>query len=83
MKIVYSRKAADYFSQLPQDAQRRISKKMRFYADQVNPLEYAKKLKGFELYRFRVGDYRLIFEASRQTILIVDVRKRDDVYRDL
>jgi len=44
------------------------------------------KLKGTEnLYRIRVGDYRIVYEfnASEQIILIHYVRHRSEVYRDL
>jgi len=53
-----------------------------------NPLEKAKKLSGiFEgLYRYRVGDYRAIFQMdnSGKTIVvsILKIKHRKDVYKN-
>lgn len=43
-----------------------------------------KKLKGSDdLFRHRVGDYRIIFQidSSKQTILVLRIRHRREVYR--
>lgn len=56
---------------------------MSFFAEQPDPLRSAKKLKGYDLYRFRVGDYRIVFEVVQHIVLIVTILKRDDAYKDL
>jgi mRNA interferase RelE/StbE len=46
----------------------------------------SKKLKGTEdLYRIRVGDYRVIYtiESKRLVVLVVNVGNRRDIYRSL
>jgi len=46
----------------------------------------SKKLKGSEeLYRIRVGDYRVVYQIDYEhlRILVVNVGNRRDVYRDL
>lgn len=44
-----------------------------------------KKLKGEfkELYRFRIGDFRLFYKVSEETVIvfIVDIESRKDVYK--
>lgn len=42
-----------------------------------------KKLKGREGWRIRVGDYRVLYEIddARQTVLIVHIGHRRDIYR--
>lgn len=43
-----------------------------------------KKLKGAEnLYRFRVGDYRILYHVKKQelTVLVIKIGHRKDVYR--
>ena len=48
--------------------------------------ESVKKLKGSDnLYRIRVGDYRVIFEIDdeEKTVLIVYIRHRKEAYRRL
>jgi len=32
-------------------------------------------------YRFRVGDYRVLFEVEKETIVIYRIRHRREVYR--
>lgn len=63
MKIFYTDKAARQLEDLPRAAQKRIVAKMRFYADSDNPLKFAKRLTDYHEgeFRFRVGDYRLLF----------------------
>ena len=41
-----------------------------------------KKLKGSEdLFRIRVGDYRVIYEIRQDVVVIVGVRHRSEAYR--
>jgi mRNA interferase RelE/StbE len=48
-----------------------------------DPFRYVKKLSGSDLYRLRVGDYRVIMsiERGRMTVFVVDVGHRKGVYR--
>ncbi len=50
-----------------------------------NPLIEAKKLQGnFDgLYRYRVGNYRVIFEINNNKIYILKIKHRRDIYRRL
>ncbi len=43
------------------------------------------KLKGSGLYRIRLGDYRIVYDIQEEkvTILVVNVRHRKEIYRDL
>ncbi len=67
-------------------ARRRILNKLTFFSVQKNPLKYAKKLTNFYFgnYRFRVGDYRVIFDLSKDStitiLLILRVKHRREVY---
>lgn len=64
----------------------RIINKLEFFAQQPNPLLYAKRLYNFDgaEYRFRIGDYRVLFDVDNKrniTILIIlAVRHRREVY---
>jgi mRNA interferase RelE/StbE len=42
-----------------------------------------KKLKGYELYRVRVGSYRVIYHFDETTIFVTIIDKRDVVYKNL
>jgi mRNA interferase RelE/StbE len=42
-----------------------------------------KKLKGYEYYRVRVGNYRIIYHFDDTTIFVTIINKRDVVYKNL
>jgi len=48
-----------------------------------DPFSFVKKLKGFDLYRLRVGDYRVIMSIERNKLLIfvLEVGHRSAIYR--
>ena len=72
----------DIDKSLPTAIQKRIAKKMRFYVDQKDPLRFAKRLTEPREgeFRFRVGDYRIIFDVVDKKIFVLAVKRRDDAY---
>jgi mRNA interferase RelE/StbE len=52
---------------------------------QAKPTHYADPLKGIDLWRLRVGDYRVLFDLyqGNQEIHVVKIGHRDNFYRDL
>ncbi len=67
---------------LPRDVQRRILKHIEDLADDPRP-PGVKKLSGAEdLYRIRIGDYRVIYQIRDKVLLVVVVRigHRGDIY---
>ena len=74
------------FAALDSVVKRRIVAKMRFFAAQQNPLRFAERLHGalFGQYRFRVGDYRILFDIDRKGIItilvILRIRHRREAY---
>ena len=82
MQIFYTDRAAKELAGLPHGIQKRIAIKMRFYALQNNSLRFAERLAGGRggEYRFRVGDYRLVFDVINKNIYILKIGKRDEVY---
>lgn len=83
MEIFYTNKAANQLKNLPYLIQKRIITKMRFYAEQNDPLKFAKRLTDYYEgeYCFRVGDYRLIFDVKEGSIYILKIDKRDKIYK--
>lgn len=61
----------------------RLLKKLAFYVNTGNPLKYADKLRDKRLgeYRFRINEYRIIFDMQDGIILVLKVRHRKDIYR--
>ena len=66
--------------------QKRIANKLRFFIKDGDPLGYAKKIKDNRLgnYRFRVGDYRIIFDVNDKgeivVLMVLRVKHRKEVY---
>lgn len=83
MKLHYTQAAFDQLAELPIKTRERVAAKVDFYAGQRDPLKFAQHLSGYVAYRFRVGDFRIIFEVVAGTIVIMAIVKRDKAYRDL
>ena len=87
-KLQLTKKAKNDFVALEKNAQERIADKLRFFIAQKNPLVYAKKLRSSQLgtYRYRIGDYRAIFDIDGGgkiiILLILRVKHRKEVYRN-
>lgn len=83
--VEFTRKAARQFKKLSKNIQVRIS-------SQIDKLSFdprlpgSKKLTGQEeIYRIRVGDYRVLYkiEEDKLVILVVEVGHRREIYRSL
>lgn len=83
MKIFYSSTAERQLEVLPKAVQKRIALKMRWFASQTDPLAHAKRLVGYNAYRFRIGDMRIVFSVSGNSIYVLLIMKRDSAYKDL
>lgn len=48
-----------------------------------NPLSHAKRLTSPKIgtYRFRVGNYRIIFDINKNNIILLRIGHRRDIYR--
>ena len=65
-------------------ARRRIADAIDDLASDPRPHGYAKLVGDDELYRVRVGDYRIVYkiEDNRLIVLVVRVGHRKDIYRE-
>ncbi len=82
MKIHYTAHAIENLQQLPQIIQKRIAKKMRFYASASDQLRFAKRLTNSDEgeWRFRIGEHRVFFDVVKDTIYILSIKDRRDSY---
>lgn len=86
-KVLYTNSARRDLSELPKQLAGRIIKKIDYFRQQKNPILFAKRLTNFAygMYRFRVGDYRIIFDLAKKgqitILLILNVKHRKEVYR--
>lgn len=58
----------------------RTYKKLCFFASQQNPLRFAKRVSNTPYFRFRIGDYRILFEMYDDSIHIAKIERRDKAY---
>ena len=83
-RIELSRAAKKFLDGL-RDAKlsRRFSKVIQSLAENPRPPDSLKLQGNEELYRVRVGDYRIIYQIQDAvlTVLVVDVGHRGDIYR--
>lgn len=83
-QIEFSKGAKKQFKKLPLDIQKRVAVKIDELSIEPRPNK-AKKLQGNEnLYRIRVGDYRIVYEIKDNILLVtvIKVRHRSEVYKN-
>ena len=70
---------------LPRAVQQRVATKILALADESRPTGCVKLTGYSNLYRLRVGDYRIVYEVHDKDslVIIVLVAHRREVYRDL
>ncbi|OGG59369.1 hypothetical protein A3C89_02600 [Candidatus Kaiserbacteria bacterium RIFCSPHIGHO2_02_FULL_50_50] len=83
MNVQYREKALAQLLKLSLTERKRILDKIDFFAEQEQPLDFAKRLTGHESYRFRIGNYRAIFDIEEGEIVVLLVVKREGAYRNL
>lgn len=68
---------------LHKDIQIRIIEKLDFFCAQDDPVDFAEPLTRSDLgqYRFRIGDYRVSFDVENETLVILDIDHRKDIYK--
>lgn len=78
----FTRHAERQLRQFPVDVQRRIIQKIIHYINTGNPLHFADTIEGVhgKVYRFRVGDTRVIFDWSNGHILVTKISLRSRAY---
>jgi mRNA interferase RelE/StbE len=82
-RIEFTPAAVRQLGSLPVKIQRRVSSKIEALAADPR-LAGCRKLKGAEdIYRVRVGNYRLLYQVRDDVllVLVVSVRKRGKVYK--
>lgn len=87
-KIEYTVTAIKDLDILSQDLRSRILKKVKYYSELPDPFKQAKRLQGElnEFYRFRVGDYRVVFRPDAESnvlviLVVLRVAHRKEVYK--
>lgn len=79
--LIYTSRARRDIKRLDIIVQKRLKKSLEYFRER--PLYYAEKLQDRALgnYRFRVGNYRVIFDSDNHDIVILRVGHRREIYR--
>lgn len=85
-KILLTESAERDLRKLDAQVAKRIISKLRTYESDESPFHHAKQLKGLkDTYRFRIGDYRAIFEVmpngTLTILMVLNVGHRKEVSR--
>lgn len=87
-KLFYTNPALKDLDRLEKSDRNKVLGKLDFYLKLSDPFTKAKKLKNFTIdtYRFRIGDYRVIFRKDPKTnilvvLVILRIVHRKDAYR--
>ncbi|MFH1229285.1 MAG: type II toxin-antitoxin system RelE/ParE family toxin [Candidatus Aenigmatarchaeota archaeon] len=78
--VRWSETAIRELAKLPKAVSRRIIEKVEFISN--DPYIFVNKLKGFDLYKLRVGNYRVIMsiERNKMIIFVLEVGHRSTIY---
>lgn len=80
-QLIYTKRAAKDIKRLDTVVRKRI--KIALENLTLDPLAVSKKLTNSKIgsYRFRVGDYRIVFDINGSRIIILRVGHRREIYR--
>ncbi|HLC56784.1 MAG TPA: type II toxin-antitoxin system RelE/ParE family toxin [Candidatus Nanoarchaeia archaeon] len=78
-KIIWDKESHDSLNKLENNISRRIYHKVEELSENHFSKDI-KKLKGINDFRLRVGDYRVIFYIEKDTIIILKVGHRKNIY---
>ncbi len=84
-RLVIQHEPAKVLRRVPRDVLRRLDRAILSLADDPRPRGY-KKLAGFEnVYRIRVGDWRITYaiEEDVLVVMVIEIAPRGGAYRNL
>jgi len=79
--LVYTQRAIRDVEKLDPKIKKRLGKILLRYKEE--PFRYAEKLRDPKLgsYRFRIGDYRIIFDIEDNEIVVLRIGHRKEIYK--
>jgi mRNA interferase RelE/StbE len=82
-KLLYKKPAVKQIQKLSPQIRKRLKSKLEWFINQNNPIEFSEPLTkpADAQYRFRVGDYRILFDVKDDNLIILYVQHRRDIYR--
>ena len=82
MNIRFAKKIKKDLKNLDKKDQKRIKDKITWFIEQGSHLDFAEFLTNSQIgqYRFRVGDYRIIFDVDDDCIMVNKIGHRKEIY---
>lgn len=79
--LAYTQRAIKDIGRLDANVKKRIGNTLLRFID--NPLQHAEPLTDSDLgsYRFRIGDYRVIFDIEGNDVVVLRVGHRKEIYK--
>lgn len=80
-QMVFTKNAVKDIKKLDFIAKKRLKKKLELLCQ--DPLMVSKKLLDSKLgqYRYRIGDYRAVFDLDKDKIVVLKIGHRKEIYR--
>ena len=80
-RILLTKRALKDLDKIDADAKARIGDKLKTLMN--DPTGNCKKLSNPSIgtYRFRIGDYRIIFDLEKEDIIVLRIGHRKDIYK--
>jgi len=80
-RIVFTQRAIKDLEKIDKQFQINIAQKLKEYAK--NPFKYARKLITPKIgtYRFRIGEFRVIFDIKEENIVVLRIGHRREIYK--
>ncbi len=80
-KVVFTYRALKDLKKIDKKTQKRLLLKIKEYSK--NPFNYCIKLTSpiIGTYRYRIGDYRVIFDIEGKEIIILRIGHRKEIYK--
>ena len=79
--IIFTNRAIKDLKKIDKKIKNRIGNKLKIYLE--NPLKYGKKLTDPKIgtYKFKIGDYRVIFDIDEKKIVVLRLGHRKNIYK--
>ncbi len=83
-RILFTPTAQKDIRKLDAVVKKRIRSKLEYFLASEDPLQFASSLVNSDdgQYRWRVGNYRVVFDVHRHDIVILRVQHRSEVYKN-
>jgi len=80
-RVIFTQRALKDLKAIDKPVQIRISEKLKEYTEE--PFKHARKLINPKIgtYRFKIGDYRVIFDIDGENIVVLRIGHRRSIYQ--